>query len=184
MAHGDNESELEWSDVSEETARAIMLQGEEFLRSQLQTSIAADQRAMTGASIFVGFAGVVLAMGLAHWSESEKISVLVPLLIGSLFFLGASACGFYAARPVDFYYPGSHPELWWPVRNAPLNELLGGQTENLQQSIALNDTQISTNQLWLKRGMIMGMLAPIASVVSFLFFSQGAGCLVSRLLSA
>ena len=170
------ESDIDWSNISDETCREIQRQGEVFLQDQLQTSIAADQRAMTSASIFIGFAGVILAAGFAHWSQHEVVEVLVSASFGSVFFLLASACGFYAARPVDFYYPGEHPEIWWAVRNAPIAELIGGETENQQSSISKNEAMISANHLWLKRGMILALLAPVAASVSFFLFSLGEVC--------
>ena len=169
----ENESAIDWSDVDLETARQILHQGEVFLSAQLTAALAADQRAMTSASIFIGFAAVMLGASLAYWGEHKDVALFVAGLTGAVLMFSASVCCFLAARPRDFYYPGNHPNRWWNVCTERLAVLTAGETENYQEVIDANAGVIASNNKWLGRGIKAAVVAPIlAFIVWLLLFLQ------------
>jgi len=154
-------TDLDWAGVPEDMSRQILSQGQTFLASQLQTSLAADQRAMTAASIFIGFAGAILAATIAYWEVVKDSTGLVAGLIGVAGFVLASFCAFFSARPVSFYFPGSNPREWWSVKDQPLSEVMGGESENFQESIDHNAQVIDSNAKWLSAAMWVAVLTPV-----------------------
>lgn len=170
----DHETNLDWSNVDVEMARQILHQGETFLRAQLDAALASDQRAMTSASIFIGFATAVLGAGLAQFGSTSDYPLLIGASVGSGFMYWASICCFISARPVDFYYPGNHPEKWWPVCRDDFAEVLCGETENYQEIIDANDSIIASNQTWLWRGIRAALVAPILGLIAWLLLSPPA----------
>jgi len=166
---GENESAIDWAGISEDTARQIAHDGEMYLAAQVQIALASDQRAMTAATIFTGFATAVLAAALAHWSGNPNSALFVPGIVAAALLVGAAACCFWAARPVDFYTPGAQPADWWPVRKESLAELLGGASENCQESISQNVLTITQNARWMGLGSVLAVLAPVASWATWYF---------------
>jgi len=156
---------LDWSRVSEEMARLIMQQGETFLQAQLQAGLASDHRAMTSASILVALSSAAVAASIAYWTETNEISIMAAgLVAAALFGVGAFLCG-WAARPVDFYYPGNQPHNWFDCRDGHLSEVLGGEAENYDVRIEANDQTLIANHRALGRGILFAISAPVVAVV-------------------
>jgi hypothetical protein len=145
----------------------ILRQGELYLDGQSRLALAADQRALSAASIFSGFAAVVLATTLAYWEQTGSLDLLLAgLMTMGLMLIGAfSSMG--AAWPVGFALPGNEPKQWWPLRNEPLNTNLGGETENYQKLIDMNFSILVTNARWLKVGLAFGVTAPLFGALTW-----------------
>src|SRR5688572_13087690 len=119
-----------WSEVSENVIRQIFDQADKHLGAQLTAGLAADQRALSVAAIATGFASALYAAAIGYWSAKGDLAVLIAGLVsGSTMLAGALMCA-WAARPVDFFFPGSQPDKWWDVATEPLSSLLGYETEN------------------------------------------------------
>lgn len=166
MAESD-EAGLSWDGVSEEMARQILHQSETFMQAQMDAALAADQRAVTAASIFVAVASAVVAGTFAHWAEKGELAVLSAGLIATLCLsLGAYFC-FWSARPILFYFPGNHPEQWWPCRTENLAVAIGGETENYQVRIEHNEACLAANGAAVMRGVYAAMAAPLLAAVAW-----------------
>ena len=154
----------DWTKVSEKVARQIFEQAEKYLAGQLTVGLAADQRALTVASIGVGFSSAMFAATIGYWSSKGGEAILVSgLVAGSVMLLGAVMCA-WAARPVEFFSSGNRPDQWWPVANQPLATLLGGESENYQEMILDNAKTMDKNATWLERGVVLSSLSPVAGV--------------------
>lgn len=165
---------LSWDGVSGDMARQIAQQGETFLQAQLQAGLAADQRAITIASIFVTFATAVLGAALAYWQQSNDWPLLMAGIAASAA-LSVGACyGFWAARPITFHFPGNHPAKWWPCRKTTLAIVLGGESENYQECIEHNEGCLQANAQALALGAKIATATPVlAGVAWFITFLVG-----------
>jgi len=149
-------------------AREIKSQGERFLEAQLQVALASDQRAATMAGIFAAIAAAAIAGSIAYWDKTGSAPVLSSGLAGGVWMmLGVGLC-LWAARPVDFYFPGNHPAQWFDLRDdTSLAEALGGEAENYQDRIESNASRLVAMGDRLKLGAVLVGTAPIISVVMF-----------------
>ncbi|WP_414815684.1 hypothetical protein [Rhizobium sp. IY2] len=154
-----------------EMAERLLQQGETFLQAQFEAAIAADQRAMTMAAFFASVAAAIGAGAIAYWDKSGDLPILIAGLVGSgLMAIGACIC-LWAARPVDFFYPGTHPECWYSVLNRPLNEVLWGEAQNYQDNIEKNGTFLTQNSKALIYGASLSAVAPMVGIAAWLFFT-------------
>ena len=119
--------------------------------------------------LFIGFSAAIV--GLATQLGG---GLLLPSLIAAALFLAAAVCAFWAARPVDFYYPGSHPRMWWPVKEARLAEVMGHESENLQLAINDNDKVLRVNRVALQLSMLLAESAPIGTAISWIYLLNQA----------
>jgi hypothetical protein len=74
----------------------------------------------------------------------------------------------WAARPIDFYYPGNQPSQWWPNRHADLVGMLGGEAENYDERIEYNQERLTENQGAIKDAFALALVAPIVGAVVWL----------------
>jgi hypothetical protein len=152
-------------------AEHVLRQGELFLQAQLQTAIAADQRATTTAAFFGTVGTAVAAATIAYWDGSEDVAVLIAGLIGAALMVAGACICLYAARPVDFFFAGNHPQAWFPLRHNPLYDVLLGEAENYQEHIEKNAEFLSKNGRLIGWGAAIAVLAPVVSVVAWFVFS-------------
>jgi hypothetical protein len=163
----DEGAAVDWSEVSMEAATTILRQGELYLDGQSRLALAADQRALSAASVFSGFAGVVLAATLGYWAETHRIDLLAAgFVMTGMMLAGAFSC-MVAAWPVAFALPGNEPKQWWAVRTKPLNMVIGGETENYQTLIDINISILTKNARWLKFGLAFGVSAPFGGALAW-----------------
>lgn len=142
--------DLEWDKVDPLVTEFVLSQAEKYLQTQISTSIAGDQRALTSASIFTTLGGAILAAAIAYWTSERDLAVLIAgVLSGSAAVFGSILC-LYAARPVDFYFPGSTPEAWESCLREPLGTSKGIEVENYQERIDYNEDVLARNAkaLW------------------------------------
>jgi hypothetical protein len=166
------ENGIEWASVSPEMARQILDQAETFMQAQLQAGIAADQRAITAASIFAAVSSALIGGSLAYWSAGdapETSMVAAGLVSGITMSLAAYGC-FFSASPSAFYYPGNQPENWWEVVGDDLTVAIGGECENYQSHIKKNELLLEKNACIFKWSMGAALAAPILALFTWLAF--------------
>ena len=160
-------SPVDWSGVNRDVAERIFLQGDTFLQQQLQVGLAADSRAITAASIFATLSTTLVAGSLALGTDARSIPLLVAgLSAGTMAGFGA-AFGFWAARPITFFYAGNHPAQWWACRKQSIEELLGAESENYQERIVFNDNMLAKNAKALQWGVRFAASAPLCAVFAW-----------------
>jgi hypothetical protein len=161
----DDKHDLDWSAVPLAKARQIFEVGQTHLQAQLQTALAADARATSTAGLFVTLGSAILAAGLSHWQTKGSWSILGAALSAAALFLWAGARAAWAARPVEFYNPGTHPEKWFEAIESELPTLLGGQAEIDDRDIKRNERQLVKNANALKDAFALALLAPVIAFV-------------------
>lgn len=155
-----SDDDINWNGVSPEMAKQILQQGETFLSAQWQAAIAADQRAVTTASIFIAIAVAAVAGTLSGWSLSAGFTASFAMIVG------AFLC-FWSARPSEFYAPGNHPDQWWDCRNADLTTAIGGETENYQARINRNSELLGQNGRLFMWGIYCAVASPVVAIMVF-----------------
>ena len=160
--------EIDWSSVTEPMARQILAQAQTYLQCQWQAGIAADQRAVTTASILITTSTAVTGGAIAYGTASHPDLNIVAagFIAGWLLLLGAILC-FWSARPEPFFSPGNEPSQWWPIRHEDLVKSIGGETENLQKHIEYNNKVLADRSRWFNYGVVAAVTAPLASSIYF-----------------
>lgn len=159
----------DWSNVDERMAAHILQQGEKVLAAQVQLAIAADQRAMSSANMFVTVAVGVAAATLGYHGVRAELPVLIAGMTCSGLMLVAAGCCFFAAKPQPFHLPGAHPRSWWDIRHGRLVEAMGGESENCQEQIDHNERVLKGNARWLRVGLATAIEAPVVAVMIWAF---------------
>lgn len=168
MAENDDNKELDWAGVDPEMARTILAQSETYLKAQLDISLASDRRALTVGSIFATVAIGTAGATIAHYADHKGLPILLAGITTAAFMVLAAWFCYWSSRPIFFYSPGSHPKQWWPVRTAPIAEVIGGETENYQNYIEHNEKCLAANARALERGSRFAITAPIAGLIVWL----------------
>lgn len=156
---------VDWTGVSEDMARQILQQGETFMQAQLQAAIASDSRATAMCGLYLTLALAILAAGLGYWQQVDIDAVLFASLTGGGALIAASAFAAWAARPVDFFFPGNQPHQWIPNRTQGLLGMLGGEAENYDARIAFNEAQIASSKRAVDRALKIAVLSPLAALI-------------------
>ncbi|WP_294122088.1 hypothetical protein [Sphingomonas sp.] len=151
---------VDWTGVSEPMVRQILAHGDMFLQAQLQSAIASDQRATTLAGMLATLSAAAFAAAVALWG---KISVdgMAGLLTMAIFQLIAALCSAWAARPIDFFIPGSRPEQWYHACKKDLVGMIGGAAEHAQFAIDENEVFMGGNQEALRAGLLLAVTSPL-----------------------
>jgi hypothetical protein len=151
---------VNWKGVKLEMARQIKAQGEVFLQAQLQSAIASDQRATTMAGICVTLATAVVAGGIAYWDKAQAGPVLAASFGAALMLIIAAGFAGWSARPVDFFFPGNQPSKWYEIRDADLAYALGGEAENYETHIQVNQAILTANHHAVYVGFWFALASP------------------------
>ena len=165
---GSTEDDIDWSGVSEAMARDIKAQGETFMQCQLQAALAADSRATSMAGLYVSLALATFAAGFGYWDKTENLSPLIAGLASGVLFIAAAILAAWAARPIDFYFPGNQPSQWFPGRLNDLVPMIGGEAENYDERIAYNDERLGENQVAIRRAFTLAIIAPFAGAMGWI----------------
>jgi hypothetical protein len=155
---------LNWVNTNPETVKLILNRADEYLSAQLSTAFAADQRATTLASVLVALATAVFG---AATTEIADTAMRAGAIISGLVFLGAAWVASSAARPTEFYFNGAHPREWWPVRRHNIEELLGIETENLQEAIDHNSVVLTKNAEKIIAASRLAVAAPAIGLITW-----------------
>ncbi|NTE89646.1 hypothetical protein [Agrobacterium rubi] len=151
---------VDWSQIDPEMTDFVLSQSEKYLATQIQTSLAADQRALTTASIFTTLGAAILTAAIAYWTIEKNTAVLAAGIAAGVAAVGGALLCLYAARPTDFYFPGATPEAWVPALSEPLKTAKGGEIENYQANIDDNDIVLSKNAKALWAGSVIAASSP------------------------
>lgn len=155
----------DWSGVDSEMAKTILDRSETYLKAQLDISLAADRRAITLGSVLVTLATGVGGASFARFNNLGDVAVLFAGLSTAAMMVVGAGLSFWSARPILFHTAGIQPLYWWPHRNAPLVEVMGGQSENYQGNIDHNDECLKRNARLLKRSSICAVIAPVLGAI-------------------
>jgi hypothetical protein len=166
----------DWANADPDVTRFVFDQADKYLSTQLTAGIAADQRATFAAATFSGFSGAILAASVGYHAAQPDPSILLAGLVTGFAFFAAAACSFYAARPVDFNYPGNEPEKWYGCLADPLHESIGYETQNYSEAISENASILAANSGWLTAAFWAAALAPIAGVLVYVASSLFSPC--------
>lgn len=139
-----------------DTQREIRRQAELYLAAQLQSGIAADQRAMSFVSLMAA-AAVVTAGGGGSLIIADKPQVAlgwICIAIAASFVIAMGAAA-SSAMAVDFWYGGSTPQDWpEDIRcQKPEQEMLAEELVNLEVRTSDNVRTLRRNARWMNIGI-------------------------------
>jgi len=152
-----------------ELARFVLQQGEKRLDAQLQIAIAADQRAMILAGIFVAIATLISGAGIHFLSKNElNLPLGIGFLTTAICLIISSVQCIRAVMPGRYGLAGAQPKNWWEdnVEDRPLAECLRKESDNYQKRIAFNSEVHKRNAAILKRGAILGCLSQLIGLLT------------------
>lgn len=161
------------SEVPEEAVSETLREGEELIRAQLQTALAADQRAAVLFSVFTTASLIVFA-GVASAFQADYL----PLgTTGLLFLTGitlvlAARKAAKALRPVEFVFPGSDPGKWYEDLhpNIQPHEIRADQMAVLHRSADRNDRIMRQNGKFISASYSLAITAASSSLFAALWW--------------
>lgn len=158
------------SGIPTETAKQMLEQGRLYLQAQLEAGVAADQRATSIATFFGSVAGLLFTVAIAYWQYAKDLQIVTFCAVAAtLMVVGALIC-LWSARPVNFFFPGNHPDNWLSVAKTKFSNILVGEALNYQSHIEANDRILVTNSNWMKYGATICVAAPLVTFILFLLF--------------
>lgn len=154
-------------EITEETAREILRQGEQYLQSQLSFAIAADTRAATLMAVFT--AAAIATLGFAFTQKADIFTAISAGITGLVLVAAAVFC-VLSLLPVGVYVVGNEPKQWLETSaaRAELAKALIDEAKNCQVRIDHNKRVLDRNASWFKRGAILGSAAPIIGLAIYL----------------
>jgi hypothetical protein len=158
--------------ITREMAEQVMRQGELYLQAQLQSALASDQRALTMAAFFGSVGTAVAAGAIAYWDRSSDWPTLLAGLVAALLMIVGACICLWAARPVNFYVPGNHPERWFKVIRKPLFDVMLGEAENYQEHIEANERHLTSAGRAIIGGASLALGAPVIAIVLWVFLAS------------
>lgn len=145
------------------TVSHVHEQASRYLQSQLSTATAADQRAITAASIFVATAVAIVGIG----ANSQEWPAQIAGALAAASMVVASAFCALAARPRDFYFVGNEPTSWWASEHNDLEESLANEVQVFQEMIDDNAKALSASGRLMRYGMVCALCAPLLGVAAW-----------------
>jgi hypothetical protein len=147
-------------------ARDILAQGELFLQTQFQSAVASDQRATTMAGLLITVSTAIFAGVVTLWDKLTQ-DALNGGLVSAVTLLAAAFAAAWAARPIDFWYPGSRPEQWYHGRTQDSTKMIGGQAENVQMAIEENEAFMAGNQTAIRASFVLALVSPLLGLATW-----------------
>lgn len=158
---------IDWSLVKPDVIDFVFYQAEKYLDAQFQSGLAADSRAITATSIFVGLAAASSAGAGSLLLGGNDAGAYYAIGVLALGFGIASFLCFRAAEPVDFYPSGNQPKQWAHVTQEDLYTAKGGEIENYQEMISDNETAIDLSAKRLRNGVRTALASPLVALLTF-----------------
>ncbi|MGP1252938.1 MAG: hypothetical protein ACTS10_00870 [Kiloniellales bacterium] len=155
---------IDWSAINSEHVNEMLRSAEAHIDAQLQVALASDQRAWSGAAIFIALGVGVLGVTLVYWTEVRDGSTLLSGLLLALGMTSAAFCCMHAGRPVNFHVIGNKPANHIAALNHSLLEIKGYECENYQEIIEENADILAKNAIWMQRGLHIALISPIICV--------------------
>lgn len=148
--------------ADKDTITEIIRQAENFLDAQLQAGTAADQRAITFASIIGATAAVLLGGFLAAAYGDAGSGTLGWIVFPVVSLLTISmAVAIWASRPTDWTYAGSNPRHWrGDVDKAhPYTVSLSQQAKLYAAGIIANRDTLNANSRTMRWALFLAVAA-------------------------
>ena len=148
----------------------VLSQGEARLNAQLQIALAADSRAMTSASIFVGVASALVGYaGFVFSTTTPNLPLGIAALIGGAAMMVSAILCAFAARPTEFRLVGANPDNWWQddVTNKPYSECIWRESQNYSTRIRENVSTLGTNAARVNLAMMIAVCTPAICLLSW-----------------
>ena len=142
---------------SPEMLAEIIRQAEARLNAQLTAGVAADQRAMTFASLLLAAAAVLLGAALAATLSPPRLIMLVAVGIG---FVIAAAMAIWTAQPSDWDYVGNAPSEWFCDIDTgkALHSAMAETAMWYDEMIAGNETVVASAAVVMRRAVWLAIL--------------------------
>ncbi|WP_026986528.1 hypothetical protein [Fodinicurvata fenggangensis] len=173
-------------DVSEEVVKEALREGELHLQAQLQTALAADQRALVIFSVYTT-AAMILFGTTAGLFQAGGLPLGVGIfLVGAGVALGLAAVyAWRAFRPGHFTLPGNAPEQWYQdFRDAvTLVEARADQLAWLQRAMDRNETDMSRRAESVKASASLAFRASFLAFAAAVWAALDAAAAVEALVS-
>jgi hypothetical protein len=172
---------LSFSQLPATLQKEAIREGEMLLNALLAVATAADQRALTWATLLIGGATGSLGGGIALLTKSGPD----PLLAGvAILFAGALLLASHWAistiSPSPFCFPGNHPSHWLPEewnpgsdKGAAIQTARAQQAEQIDDFIKANIDAASRNAEELKRSIKLAFWAVAGAGLALLFILIG-----------
>lgn len=171
--------ESEWLAADQEVQNYVSKNAHIYLDNQVKLATAADQRASSLAGAFSASATAVLAVlaateGLLKSSVPHIYPIIAAAIVTSAAFLMAAAFCVSAILPRAVWLPGSAPESWYGdiKEKWPLNKCLYSEVKYLQEKIDENRLLLQSNARSFKRGALIGTLAPLFGIATWVIISS------------
>ncbi|WP_459661751.1 hypothetical protein [Novosphingobium sp. 11B] len=157
--------------ASEHQIKQILAHAEMFLAAQLQTGLAADQRALvlsgflaTAVVALVGAAGAVM-LNEAHFLGYVALLTAAGLAV-------SLSLAIKAARPIDFYFAGNRPCAWEGDLRSGLSEVesLASQALHYDEMIMQNRDALDDNCKMLDRAMTAAFVSIVGGGAAFIAY--------------
>ncbi len=131
----------------------VIREGELEIQAQLQTSLAADSRALTiSGSCLTAATALLGAAAALSKSEPPDYPLMLVAIFLAVALLLAAGLAIHSARPIEFGFPGNDPANWLPDgwrrctgRGYGLKRARIEQAMTLQENIVKNRRSTSRN---------------------------------------
>ena len=139
--------------ADEKMLQEIIREAELFLESQLTAGVAADQRAVTFASVLAATAAVLIGGYVAAATSGHPLPglgwVAIPV---AAFLLISTAIATLSCRPTDWRYPGNNPRFWREdaTSGTSLHDAMADQAELYAKAIIENRDTLNKNSTLMK----------------------------------
>lgn len=163
--------EVDWTSVPDDVVELALEQADKYLKAQLDVSLAADRRALSIAQMFLGLFSAMAAVVVTYLSKAAHPDVDLLYAAGSFQITMACAVfiGFWAGRPVTFYFPGNWPSSIRELEAKSKIIVKRSECAHYQRYIRSNHEVMGRNAKDLNAANILGVLSPVvAGIVFFL----------------
>lgn len=160
----------DWAKSDPQFVRQIVDEAQLYLSGLLQTAISTDQRSATLAGVFISASTGIAAAFLGYVAaKGVDIKLLVAAGVAGILFAAAAIYCIQATLPVNWHLAGNSPAGWYSdvISKKPFMQALGEEAENYQRYIERNEKVMARASQRLRRGAILGMVAPFAGVAAY-----------------
>lgn len=148
--------------TSLEVAQHVHTVGTKHLEAQLQSALAADQRAGVVAGILLATALAVI--GAAFATPNAPLA-FGGFWTGGLLLFSSALCAL-SFRPVAFYFPGNEPRSWIGDEHIDLRDSIANECAYIQEMIEDNLTIMANNAALFRAALVCAVLSPVAGLIA------------------
>jgi hypothetical protein len=154
-------------DNTQELIREARKNGQEYIQTQIQFALAADQRALSLGAISAAASSILIGFAL----EIEQLAGGVVLTFLSVALAISCLLAFYSARPVNLKPLGNRPASWKSdiESDKPISAALSEDLWVLERSIQHNSNVIEKNAAFLKAALLVSGASVFAAAIAGLF---------------